>query len=101
MCCMITSRDHFKREPYPLRDPLGGLSRLSRVRAWTLSMSLTDAFARAGKIQQRFGRRLACRRLAAIGSHGRMLRPECGRRPIQKARDRFPARALLFLMVAI
>ena len=40
--------------------------------------------------QQQLGRRLACRRLAAIRSHGRLVRPECGRRPIQKARDRFP-----------
>ena len=39
---------------------------------------------------QKFGRRLACRRLAAIRSHGRMMRPECGRRPNEKARGRFP-----------
>jgi hypothetical protein len=82
ICGMIASCDHFRREPY--------LWKRGRVRTWTSSTSHADAFAHAGDNSKKLGRRLACRRLAAIRSHGRIVRPECGRRPIQKARDRFP-----------
>jgi hypothetical protein len=60
------------------------------------------ARSRAPAKFQQLGRRLACRRLAALRSHGRMVRPEYGRRPIQKARGRFPgAGSNYFAMMGI
>src|SRR5437016_14151371 len=86
---MIASCDHFRREPY--------LCKRGRVRTWTSSTSHADAFAHAGNNSKKLGRRLACTRLAAIRSHGMIVRPECGRRPIQKARDRFPGAGFVIL----
>jgi hypothetical protein len=74
----------------------GMTARVRSFQARTLSLEgrpRAGAFARAGKIEKRFGRRRASRRLATSAS--REIGAPRGRRPIQelgfeKARGRFP-----------